>query len=83
LVDLENEGRGEGIEGFGAVELDLELLVKLFRWSDVSCSDVILTRIERDLLKPTPGFGVETSRYSNVFWVEYPLASLGRPVDWN
>ena len=27
LVDLENEGGGEGVEGFGTVDLDFKLLV--------------------------------------------------------
>jgi hypothetical protein len=27
LVDFEDEGSGEGVEGFGAVDLDLRVLV--------------------------------------------------------
>jgi hypothetical protein len=70
LVDFEDEGGGEGIEGLGAVDLDLGVLVDT-SWSEYNGSNI---------LKPTPGLATDTSKCSNDLSVAYPLTSLGKPV---
>jgi hypothetical protein len=74
LVDLEDEWGGEGIEGLGAVELDLGAWVRYSFFREYGAGNI---------LKPTPGLASDTSRCSNDLCVAYPLRSLGRPVDWN
>jgi hypothetical protein len=53
-VELEDEGRGEGIEGFGVVEFNCNGFECRLWWmvGEKSC-----------LLIPTPGLGVEILRY--------------------
>jgi hypothetical protein len=77
LVELEDEGCAEGIEGLGAVELDWEVGVR----------DGIVDgdggEGEGNSLKPTPGLGDETSRCSYVFDEAYPRAKRGKAAGRN
>lgn len=81
-VEFEDEGRAEGIEGFGAVELDCDSVsgVVIVNWSRQMLSKGWRyserdERWESHLLKPTPGFGEDTNRCSYVLPDEYPLAN--------
>jgi hypothetical protein len=83
LVKLEDEGCAERIESFWAIELDWKLSVNLTgsgRQAGIKSSPPIECE---DLLKPTPGLGVETIKCSYCGAEAYPRTSLGRPVDLN
>jgi hypothetical protein len=74
LVELEDEGCAEGIEGLGAVELDWEVGVR---------DGIVVGDGGGNSLKPTPGLGVETSRCSYVFDEAYPRAKRGKAAGRN